>query len=747
MVSTSSGSWPSVLGKQARERYVAGVAAALPAIGEACRDALQALMEAPGTARERQDRRDAWVALQAAHAAWAQGCVQALQAALRPPAPPRPAGADAPDIGLLDQAVVERQILASRLATRVLDVAASELNALRLRLQFLERLAELPKDDVLLPDVTAGVLVEQWLAQSLPRSAWQMVQDALVPRLGQAMCAAYGQANAFLVDNGVMREIDLSALVRRSPEGPVAPLPPSVPPAPPAVQDETRMLTGTTPLARARLRAQGVMQRLRNLVSERTGREFGATQTAVVSPVLQEAMVAMSPSAAVGVALDDTVPLEGAAAAAYVAREAQALRERSAALKRVARTPSERAVVEVVALMFQAILAEERIPASVRVWFARLQIPVLRVALAEPEFFHSLQHPARKLIDRMGACVMGFEATLGASALEAEIRRVVQVVEQYPETGRRVFQLVYDEFEKFLAQQLATQPVASRLVPIAQQVEQKETLAVQYTIELRKLLDGVAAPEQVRHFLFHVWVDVIAVAGVKHGAKHPDTVALKRVAVDLLWSASAKPSRAERAQVLQRLPALLQRLRQGMALLGYPPGVQDAHIKGLNDALAAAFMARTEVIPPEALARLSQRLANLEAYLSEVDVDDIELNSESIELITGVDADRIEVIRSGGSQPAAAMRAWVAELPIGDGFRLDHGGRVTDVQLVWRSQRGLLLLFVGNAGRCYLMPAARVAAYLQAGLLLPADEEALTVRATRDALAKLDADPERLLAV
>ena len=48
-------------------------------------------------------------------------------------------------------------------------------------------------------------------------------------------------------------------------------------------------------------------------------------------------------------------------------------------------------------------------------------------------------------------------------------------------------------------------------------------------------------------------------------------------------------------------------------------------------------------------------------------------------------------------------------------------------------------------GRCYLIQAARVAAYLQAGLLVPSEEEALTVRATRDALAKLDANPERLL--
>ena len=45
----------------------------------------------------------------------------------------------------------------------------------------------------------------------------------------------------------------------------------------------------------------------------------------------------------------------------------------------------------------------------------------------------------------------------------------------------------------------------------------------------------------------------------------------------------------------------------------------------------------------------------------------------------------------------------------------------------------------------YATKLARMASYLQAGLLLPQEEEALTVRATRDALAKLEANPERLL--
>ena len=38
-----------------------------------------------------------------------------------------------------------------------------------------------------------------------------------------------------------------------------------------------------------------------------------------------------------------------------------------------------------------------------------------------------------------------------------------------------------------------------------------------------------------------------------------------------------------------------------------------------------------------------------------------------------------------------------------------------------------------------------VAAFLQAGLLVPAQDDSLTVRATRSTLAKLDVDPGRLL--
>ena len=431
---------------------------------------------------------------------------------------------------------------------------------------------------------------------------------------------------------------------------------------------------------------------------------------------------------------------------AGVARVADDLRLRTKNLKGKAQTEGEKAVIEVVALMFHAILQEDRIPPAIRLWVARLQMPVLRVALAEPDFFGTLDHPARQLIDRMGSCVMGFDASgINGSALETEIKRVVQVIEQYPETGRRVYQLVYDEFQKFLAQFLTGQALTQKAVSVAQQVEQKETLTIQYTIEMRNMLKDMPVSDAISQFLFKVWAEVLAVAAVRKGPQHADTLALKKLATDLVWSASAKPNRSDRARVIAGLPKLLQSLRAGMTLLGVPPAAQDAHIKTVNDTLADAFVSKTQAIPAAQIAAMAERLAHLEDFVDDESTGDLPLDAQSIEMMLGIDASNIDVVTDGGSSPNAAMQAWAQELQLGSWFTLDHNGRVVQVQFVWRSERKHLNLFASTDGRSYLIQAARLAAYLQAGLLIPEEQETLTVRATRDALGKLAANPERLL--
>jgi hypothetical protein len=511
-----------------------------------------------------------------------------------------------------------------------------------------------------------------------------------------------------------------------------------------APHEETRLMTHGTPLARSQNRAQGVIGQLKRLfVGHVGGSDFVSTSHQAASPALAAA-IAQRPERGTGYASGGTMYEDYSPAG--VARVAGQLRAKTDELKKKAETKSEKATIEIVALMFQAILTEDRIPPAIRVWFARLQMPVLRVALAEPEFFGTLNHPARQLIDRMGSCVMGFDASgINGSALETEIKRIVQVIEQYPETGKRVFQIVYDEFQKFLTKFLTGKESTQKVVSVAQQVEQKETLTIQYTIEIRNMLKDIPVRDEIRTFLFKVWAEVLAVAAVRKGPQHAETVALKKSAADLVWSASAKPNRSDRARVIQDLPQLLQRLRAGMSLLGMSAKDQDAQIKTVSDTMADAFMSKTQVIPQAQIDAMTKRLANLEDFVSEDGLGDLPLDAESIEMMLGIDASSIDVVTNGGSKPTPPMIAWAQELQLGAWFSLDHNGQVTQVQFVWRSDRKHLNLFAASNGHSYLIQAGRLAAYLQAGLLLPQEEETLTVRATRNALSKLEANPERLL--
>ncbi|MBL8370736.1 MAG: DUF1631 domain-containing protein [Burkholderiaceae bacterium] len=837
MTQTLSAETSRRLARAVRERYVAEIEGVIVELGAIASGRLRSLAEDVRDTRQQQSMRDANQLFAQHRAAWVDRVRRHWRRALGGEvAVPSLSGPDSQPpsreaFSLVGDAEVDNRIAASRLTLAILDKAQWQLNDLRLRIQHLQKIDELPAHDVLKPDTLSVMLLDSWTHVGLTLDVWRLVAGVVQPLLVERTVAAYHHANDFLVRSGVLPEIDLKSLVRRSAEGAPGAARPSPAvgpggsgggsaggfdsqrtgsfqpgqtggfgpaagatqfdaqrtgnfggsgafqasgpgnsrPAPASLasqwpsrgggsggqsivgagmtepggmrtglQDETRMLTVTTPLARARQRAQGVLVQLRRFLGERVA-GFEATDRPGPSPAMAQAMGTT----------DDTgrsVFLDISPDSAGLVQISTELRERTAAIKRKAATPAEKATVEIVALMFQAILAEERIPAAIRVWFARLQMPVLRVAMAEPEFFGTLQHPARQLIDRLGSAVMGFDAAaIEGGALEAEVRRVVQVIEQYPETGRRVFQLVLDEFKAFLAVYLTEGASVQKAVSVAQQVEQKETLSIQYTIELRKMLNSINVRDEIRDFLFKVWAEVLAMAAVRHGPQHPDTLALKRTATDLLWAASAKPSREERTKVIHDLPGILARLRQGMGLLGLSEIAQNAHLKVIGDTLSDAFLSRTENIPRAEIDDMARRLERLEEVVLEDVAGDIPLNPETVELMLGMDASSFEVLADGGSKPTDAMVAWVAELVLGDWFMLDHNATLKQVQLLWRSDKRQLHLFASADGRHFLIQGKRLAAYLQAGLLVPVEEEALTVRATRDAMAKLDANPERLL--
>ncbi len=787
----ATGTDSQTLAIQARRRYTEEVVKGLVPIVQAAIDSARDMLAKPAEHSLAMRRRDLVHELTKNAQDWHRGMVTGLRRALthgvsssRLGDPPRtgPSSGIA-GLSLVDDDTIELEIVTSRLSLAMMDRASWEFSDLRARIVFLERRSELEPHDLLRAHVLARIVFDAWREAKISITSWREQQPLLHDEFSMLVEEAYHETNRWLVERRVLPEVDLRPGIKRSRN--VAMPATSWQPATlttttnfvvtgggnleelsssaglrgehgggsymrhmsgGAVAEETRLMTRAAPLARNREQAEAVLGRMNRLVARHVpgfhDAAAGVSRPMALSPGLRRAIDTvqqglrerLAPSTRSGVDSMVTTPVL-----------LDELHQRKQALKKAAATPEERATIEIVALLFQSILTEERIPAAVRVWFARLQMPVLRVAVSEPDFFATVDHPARRLIDRMGACVMGFDSGAPAvsEALEKEIKRIVQVVEAYPDTGRRVFQTVLTEFETFLEHFFKNQNEATKKgVSLAQQVEQRETMAIQYTIELRRMLNEVPVQEGVRQYLFHVWADVLATTAVRYGTQDDHTRRMKRAAADLIWSASAKVTREERGEVIRRLPPLLKALREGMHAAGIDALRQDEHIQQLNNSLAAAFTAKAAVIPDDRLAELMQRLETLEELLPETEV---QIDESMVLDLSGHETGELEVVLDGGSMPTPPMLAWARELQVGSWFMLDYRGRNEAVQLAWHGLRKQLSLFVSAQGRCVLFQQQRLASFLQAGLLLPAQDEALTVRATRSALAKLDVDASRLL--
>ena len=743
---------------------------------------------------------------------------------------------------LVDDETVQKEIFVSRLSQAIVDQAVWELNDLGTRISALEGLEELADHDLFRPQQLAKIIVRSFIDSDFGPDAWAGIESTVRVEISTLATEAYHEANRYLIEKGVLPEVNLRTLIRRTVDR--APVVASRQMGLDEFKNTgsggTSTSSGGTTFAPTAYAGSGhggaqggqaggqggygggqggshggqggagdgggggVADFMRNTTLHPMGegsggyagsgggggsggpggaavpggaisgkggggagggqfsspgsvqvdatlRRFGRTMerhvqgfmnTQRISAPSGEMTGALAQAQRVFVERVEAHRNEGSALAPT--EMIDALRQQKQALKSVANTQEERATIEVVALLFQSILTEDRIPTSVRVWFARLQMPTLRVAMSEPDFFSSAQHPARRLIDRMGACVMGFDAApQGAGPeLEGEVARVVQVVEAFPETGRKVFQTVLVEFERFVERYFRDQNETTKKgVSLASQVEQRETMAIQYTIELRKLLDGVPVQDGVREFLFQVWADVLATTAMRHGPQSEETRTVRDAALELVWIASAKTTREERAEVIRRLGPLLAALRQGMLAGGLPAERQETSLRALNISLTAAFAARSAAIDSEQLSRLKLRLEALDEILPDAD---FEIDDSFALDLSGHESDELEIVAEGGMTPSAGALAATDEMLVGAWYMLEYRDRQEAVQLAWQGMRKQLSLFVSSRGRCVLFQRRRLAAFLQAQLLTPAQDESLTIAATRSAIEKINADPDRL---
>ena len=224
--------------------------------------------------------------------------------------------------------------------------------------------------------------------------------------------------------------------------------------------------------------------------------------------------------------------------------------------------------LDIVAMLFDQIFGDENIPIAMKGLIGRLQIPMLKVAILDKNFFSKKTHPARQLLDVLGEIAVGLNAEFDQSSpLYKQIDKVVQRLVDGFQDSMDIFDPVREELEGFIAEENRRAEEEAKIN--ARRIEHREKLEIAKGVAQQEILQRAKSgtiPRAVLKFLAEQWVKLLLVAHAKHGAASEAWKSAVETMDLLIWSVNAKRTLEERRRLANLLPGLLKRLNTGMQM-------------------------------------------------------------------------------------------------------------------------------------------------------------------------------------
>ena len=233
-------------------------------------------------------------------------------------------------------------------------------------------------------------------------------------------------------------------------------------------------------------------------------------------------------------------------------------------------------VIDVVGSLFDQILSDARVPPQMARQIARLQLPVLRVALNDASFFSTRRHPVRRFINRIASLACAFEDFDDGPGRQF-LKRVGELVQEIIDGDFDQIDLYtakLSELERFIEEQ--GEGGVERTGAVSTLASKESELLVQqrYMQQLQAALAPLELPSYLAEFVTQVWSQALVLATRQEGTDADRAKRYRRVGCDLIMSVQPKGSPILRKKFLMQLPPLMKDLNEGMQLIGWPEAAQ-----------------------------------------------------------------------------------------------------------------------------------------------------------------------------
>ena len=280
-------------------------------------------------------------------------------------------------------------------------------------------------------------------------------------------------------------------------------------------------------------------------------------------------------------------------------------------------------VINLVAMLFEFILDDRNLPDSLKALIARLQIPLLKVAVLDKTFFNRGNHPARRLLNEIASAALGWseQDSERRDNLYQKIESIVQRTLLDFTDDPNIFNELLADFVAFTGSERRRSELLEQRTRDAEEGRARaETARLQVEQELNTRLLGKTLPEVVVQLLQDAWSKVLLLTYLKHGDNSSEWRDNLASMDDLIWSIEPHEDAQARLKLLQLVPSLLRQLREGFSHAAIDPFI------------ASSFFSRLESLHVQAFQRYKRQSATVESSIELLSDEFIAETSSSSEM-------------------------------------------------------------------------------------------------------------------
>jgi hypothetical protein len=377
--------------------------------------------------------------------------------------------------------------------------------------------------------------------------------------------------------------------------------------------------------------------------------------------------------------------------------------------------PLEAVALDIVSALFDLIFGDDNVSDGIKGLVSRLQMPVLKVAMLNQQFFADRSHPARRFLNSISGIAIRWGKFVDANdPFYRKLSELVDRIQNTYDTDAGVFEAAIAELGEFIAERDVIEAEASRTLAEAVRAREEEiriqremqALAQQTADHSLAPLLTSAIPKAIESFLRSYWRDVLQSRIFAFGSDGAPVTEALQIATELIWSVAPKNEAKDRQHQAAALPALLKGLNAGLDEIGISAEERHAFMDTLVELCLAALRAETRVerkpgtkVDTKGVTKVDMKadtkpsVIGPSATLQVSHATKSGVRIQDISLPGGED-------RGGENTPDATNLRRVRQLVRGDWVDFITAGHSRRERLTWINPSRTLILFSNHAAEC-----------------------------------------------